>query len=83
MPDKTRQVKIKSKFDPAKKPSLKGKNIEDYKRVVEILHSEILRRDKIIDTLREENTIIMKTAFKAEENAKNLEAAISKLKANK
>jgi hypothetical protein len=40
---------------------------------IEALYKEIERKDKQIEKLKEENSIIMKTALKAEERLKEME----------
>jgi hypothetical protein len=40
---------------------------EDKDKIIETLYSELNRRDKMIDKLREENTILMRTAMRREE----------------
>ncbi len=67
-------------FDPTQKPSLKSMNLDDYKRIVEILYEEIARKDKQIDSLKEENEIIMKTAVKAQEKNMKLLETIEKMR---
>ncbi|MBN2422936.1 hypothetical protein JXB41_06945 [Candidatus Woesearchaeota archaeon] len=70
-------------FDPAEKPSLKGKSVNDYKRIIDVLYKELQRRDSQIDELKQENEILMKTAFKAQEKAAEVERLMSKLKEKK
>lgn len=37
---------------------------KEHDRIVEILHKEILRKDKIIEKLKDENKILLKTSVK-------------------
>lgn len=60
-------------LDFSKKPSLKGKTVEDYKRIIEVLYAEIERKDRKIDELQHTNDVLMKTAIKAEDKVKNWE----------
>lgn len=48
------------------------------KEIIETLYNEIERKDKEIDRLREENKLLMKTALKAEERAKQTEEILNK-----
>ena len=50
---KSRKDDSLEEFDPEKKPSLKGKNLSDYKRIIDVLYKELKRRDKKIDKLKE------------------------------
>jgi hypothetical protein len=65
-------------YDITKKPSLKGKNVEDYKRIIDTLYKELGRRDKKIDELKEENVVLMKTALRAQDKVKELEDILKK-----
>jgi hypothetical protein len=65
--------KEKYEFDPNKKPSLKGKTIEDYKRIIDILYKELKRKDEFIDELKKEKEILMKTAFRAEKKVQEIQ----------
>ena len=67
-------------FDLTKKPSLKGKNIEDYKRIIDTLYDELKRRDTRIDELKDENNVLVKTVIRAENRVKDLEEKLSKIK---
>ncbi|MBU0756997.1 MAG: hypothetical protein KKF44_02950 [Nanoarchaeota archaeon] len=63
-------------FDPDKKPSLKGRNVEDYRRIINVLYEQIERKDIQIDKLKEYNAVLIRTAFKAEENLKEFKERI-------
>lgn len=39
-------------------------NLSEHERVKKILHEEILRKDKEIEKLKEENKILLKTSIK-------------------
>ena len=41
--------------------------ISEHEKIVKILHEELLRKDKIIDELKLENQILIKTALKRSE----------------
>ena len=45
---------------------------------IETLYKEIERKDKLIEKLKEENSILMKTALKSEERVKELEERLIK-----
>lgn len=67
-------------FNPSEKPSLKGKNLADYKREVAVLYNELERRDRMIDELREKNEVLMKTALRAEAKVTEMERALRRQK---
>ena len=50
------------------------------KEIIETLYDELERRDKQIDRLKEENMLLMKTAVKAEERVRKLEAVLKEKK---
>ena len=66
-----------------KKPQKSRKQkitFEEHERIVRILHEEILRKDKIIDQLKLENQMLLKTALKRSEVLNDLQKnALNKL----
>lgn len=48
-------------------------SIEEHEKVIKLLHEEILRRDEIIDKLRADNKILIKTSLKRVNDMKDLE----------
>ncbi|MBD3203538.1 hypothetical protein GF327_04540 [Candidatus Woesearchaeota archaeon] len=60
-------------FDPKKKPRLKGKSVKEYRHIIDVLYTELKRKDKLIDELKNENRILMNTAFRAQKKVKETE----------
>jgi hypothetical protein len=51
---------------------------ENSEKVIETLYSELERKDKLIEKLKEENQVLIKTALKAENRLKDLEKSFKK-----
>jgi hypothetical protein len=47
-------------------------------KVIETLYAELERKDKLIEKLKEENQVLIKTALKAENRLKDLEKSFKK-----
>ena len=58
----------------------KKKNIsfKEHEKQIKILHEEILRRDKIIDGLKEDNKLLIKTSLKRANALKDIQDKIDK-----
>ena len=52
---------------------MKKSNKKSKDEIIETLYSEIKRKDEFISKLKEENTLLMKTALKASERLKKAE----------
>jgi hypothetical protein len=52
----------------SEEPKIEGIEEMDYEQMKKILYDEILRRDKVIDTLKKENHLLLKTALKNAED---------------
>lgn len=49
---------------------------EEHEKVVETLHEEILKRDKIIDKLKEDNKLLIKTSLKRADAFANIQEKV-------
>jgi hypothetical protein len=59
-------------------PKKKTKKKIDKDKVIETLYAELERKDKLIEKLKEENLLLMKTALKAAEKQKKAEEKLGK-----
>ena len=60
------------------KSNKKAREASEREKIIETLYSEIQRKDKIIDKLQEENSLLMKTALKAAERQRIAEERLRK-----
>jgi len=67
-------LKSQDKRKKEKKDSDKLKNSE-----IELLHKEILRRDRIIDELREKNLILLRASLRKAEKIKEMDDILEKM----
>ena len=67
-------MKSQDKRKKEKKDSDKLKNSE-----IELLHKEILRRDRIIDELREKNLILLRASLRKAEKIKEMDDILEKM----
>ncbi len=60
-----------------------AKKLADYKREVSVLHDELKRKDEMIDKLRAENELLMRTAIKQRDESLKWESVVAGLKKEK
>ena len=60
------------------KKKQKGKEEKNKDKIIETLYAELERRDKLIDKLKEENMLLLKTSLKSSERLKELEEKLRK-----
>ena len=53
-------------------------SLKEHEKVKKYLHEEILKRDKIIDGLKEENKILIRTSLKRAEELKDLQDKVER-----
>ena len=59
-------------------PKKKKSKTDNKEKIIETLYAELERKEKIIEKLKEENLVLMKTALKATEKQKQAEEMIKK-----
>ena len=55
----------------------------EHERIISALHEEILRKDKLINKLKEENNILIKTALKRAEKIADMNEKLNDIKDSK
>lgn len=57
----------------------KSVSVEEYETMKKALSDEILRRDKMIDKLKEENNLLIKTSLKRSEALEDMQKRMQKI----